>query len=144
LPRPSVKNCQPRKRRLPACGVWTYQSLAQSGLKSVAQGLPRVVLRTRIRPEGATRYGDNRLGTFACPFLAPSGRNVYFRLTRVNPGLSYFGHFGPRIETWLKASGRRAHAPKGTILRGFGAFLQELQNSRCLFAGGFALVLSPT
>jgi hypothetical protein len=39
---------------------------------------------------------------------------------------------------------RRANPREGTILLGFGAFLQELQNTRRLFAGGFALVLSPT
>ena len=33
---------------------------------------------------------------------------------------------------------------KGTILLDFSAFLQELQNFCCLFAGGFSLVLSPT
>jgi hypothetical protein len=40
------------------------QSVARSGLKSVAQGSPWVALPTRISPEGATRYGDNWLGTF--------------------------------------------------------------------------------
>jgi hypothetical protein len=73
---------------------WPYGlSVARSGLKSVAQGLPWVVLPTRISPEGAMRYGDNRLGTFepdrvrVSMFLAPSasGRNVYFRLTQGKP-----------------------------------------------------------
>jgi hypothetical protein len=62
------------------------QSVAQSGLKSIAQGLPWVVLPIRISPEGAMRYGDNRLGTFEpdrvrvfSPFRAK-------RLFLTNPG----------------------------------------------------------
>jgi hypothetical protein len=57
------------------------KSVARSGLKSVALGLPWVVLPTRISPEWAMRYGDNRLGTFeriACAFSVPSRRNVIF------------------------------------------------------------------
>jgi hypothetical protein len=67
------------RHEVPWTGVWTFieghvgefsphrpygQSVARSGLKSVAQGSPWVVLPTRISPEGATRYGDNWLGTF--------------------------------------------------------------------------------
>ena len=38
----------------------------------------------------------------------------------------------------------QAKRARGTRLLGFGAFLQELQNSCCLFAGGLSLVFSPT
>jgi hypothetical protein len=81
--------------------------VARSGLKSGAQGLPGFTLGGSPQangPEGATRYGDNRLGTFEPDRVRVSGpfrAKLYFRLTqgkpRVNPGLSYFGHFGPRI-----------------------------------------------
>jgi hypothetical protein len=54
--------------------------------KLQAQGLPWVVLPNRISPEGAMRYGDNRLGTFEpdrvrvfSPFRAK-------RLFLTNPG----------------------------------------------------------
>jgi hypothetical protein len=43
------------------------QSVARSGLKSVAQGLPGFTLGSSPHPnspEGAMRYRDNRLGTF--------------------------------------------------------------------------------
>ncbi|HSZ79460.1 MAG TPA: hypothetical protein VK775_18785, partial [Chthoniobacterales bacterium] len=54
-------------------------------------------------PRDTAIIGSARLNRTARAFLAPSasGRNLYFRLTQgkpgVNPGLSYFGHFGPRI-----------------------------------------------
>jgi hypothetical protein len=63
--------------------------VARSGLKSLAQGLPWVVLPPGISPEGAKRYGNNRLGTFEPDRVrvsSPSGRNVYFRLTQGKPG----------------------------------------------------------
>jgi hypothetical protein len=107
---------------VPGSAVWTF------GKGHVGEFSPRRVIRTirgpkwpkerspgftlggsphPNSPEGATRYGDNRperLNRIACAFPAPSasGRNVYLRLTQgkpgVYPGLSYFGHFGPRIE----------------------------------------------
>jgi hypothetical protein len=80
------------------------------GQESLAQGLPWVIVPTRISPEGATRYGEHRLRTFETDrvrqFLAPSGRNVYIDLPRVNPGLSFLGHFGPRIGNAQTPSGR--------------------------------------
>jgi hypothetical protein len=72
-----------------------FQSVARSGLKSVAQGLPWVaqglpwvVLPTRISPEGAMRYGDNRLGTFE-PDRVHVSSPFSFRAKRLfstNPG----------------------------------------------------------
>jgi hypothetical protein len=65
-----------------------FQSVARSGLKSVAQGLPWVILPTRISPEGATRYGDNRLGTFE-PDRVRISSPFSFRAKRLfstNPG----------------------------------------------------------
>jgi hypothetical protein len=67
-----------------SCGqkkLGRFQSVARSGRKnrrgltldlvfgpkgqeSIAQGLPWVIAPTRISPEGATRYGENRLRTF--------------------------------------------------------------------------------
>jgi hypothetical protein len=43
------------------------------------------------------RYGDNRLGTFEPDRLRVSSPFRAKRLFSTNPGLSYFGHFGPRI-----------------------------------------------
>jgi hypothetical protein len=40
-----------------------FQSVARSGQKSIAQGLTWINSPTRISPEGATRYGENRLRT---------------------------------------------------------------------------------
>jgi hypothetical protein len=72
--------------------------VARSSLKSVAQGLPWVVLPTGISPEGAVRYGDNRLGTFEpdrvrvfSPFRA---KRLFLTNPRVNPGLSPVAAFG--------------------------------------------------
>jgi hypothetical protein len=59
--------------------------VARSGQESIALGLPRVISPTRISPEGATRYGGNRLRTLesdrvraASPFRAKR----LFRLTQ--------------------------------------------------------------
>jgi hypothetical protein len=40
----------------------TFQSVARSGQKSIAQGLPWVDPPTGISPEGATRYGETVSG----------------------------------------------------------------------------------
>jgi hypothetical protein len=53
-----------------------FHSVARSGQESIAQGLPWVIPRHPISPEGVTRYGEHRLRTFelmACAVLAPSG-----------------------------------------------------------------------
>ena len=68
-----------------------FQSVAQSGQESIAQGLPWVIAPSRIGPEGATSYGENPLRTFE---LAPTGRNVFMGLPRVNPGLSFLAPSG--------------------------------------------------
>jgi hypothetical protein len=58
--------------------------VARSGLKSVAQGLPWVVLPTRISPEGATRYDDisifrsEPLNRIACAFQPLQGERYIF------------------------------------------------------------------
>src|SRR6202046_2860547 len=72
-------------------------SVARSGQNSLAQGLPWVISPTRTSPEGATRYGRESapnllIGSRA--LLAHSGQNVYFRLPRVNPGLSFLAPAG--------------------------------------------------
>jgi hypothetical protein len=67
-----------------------FQSIARRGQENIAQaqGLPWVILPTRISPEGATRYGENRLQTFepdrvrvSSPFRAKH----LFRLTQGKP-----------------------------------------------------------
>jgi hypothetical protein len=63
-------------------------NVARSGLKSVAQVLPWVVLPTRISPEGAMRYGDNRLGTFEPDRVRVSSPFRAKRLFLTNPGLT--------------------------------------------------------
>src|SRR3984957_20687436 len=75
----------------------TAQSVARSGQNSLAQGLPWVISPTRISSEGATSYGRESapnllIGSRA--LLAPSGQNVYFRLPRVHPGLSFLAPSG--------------------------------------------------
>jgi hypothetical protein len=53
------------------------ESILAFGLKSVAQGLPGFTLGCsphRIGPEGAMRYGDNRLGTFEPDRVPGKGR----------------------------------------------------------------------
>src|ERR1700722_9791766 len=75
----------------------TAQSVARSGQNSLAQGLPWVISPTRISSEGATSYGRESapnllIGSRA--LLAPPGQNVYFRLPRVNPGLSFLAPSG--------------------------------------------------
>jgi hypothetical protein len=66
-------------------------------------GLPWVSPPTGISPEGAARYCENRLRTFAPDrgrVLAPSGRNVYFTPTQGKPWAKLScpfraGPFGP-------------------------------------------------
>ena len=64
------------------------QSVARSGQKSLAQGLPSVVSSTRISPEGAMRYGDNRLGSFESDRVRVSSPFCFRakRLFWTNPG----------------------------------------------------------
>ena len=76
------------------------------GHESIAQGSPWVISPHRIGPEGATRYGENRLRTFEPNYArisSPFRAKRLFWLTQgkpwVNPGLSFLalrgGAFGP-------------------------------------------------
>jgi hypothetical protein len=62
-----------------------FESLARSGQKNIAQGLPWVNPHTGISPEGAARYCENRLRTLhriaACPSPFRAKRSFY-----TNPG----------------------------------------------------------
>jgi hypothetical protein len=63
--------------------------VARSGQKSIAQGLPWVNFPI-MSPEGAGRYGGNRLRTSELDRVhipALSGRKRLFGLPRVNPGM---------------------------------------------------------
>jgi hypothetical protein len=75
------------------------QSMPRSGQNCLAQGLPWENPPHVLALKGATRYGKNPPGTsetdrlcISCPFSFRAKR-----LFSVNPGLSYFGHFRPRI-----------------------------------------------
>jgi hypothetical protein len=67
------------------------------GHESIAQGLPWVIPPTELAlkgPPGTAGIGSQPLNRIARAFLAPSGRNVYFGLSRVNPGLSFLAPSG--------------------------------------------------
>jgi hypothetical protein len=56
-----------------------WQSVARSGQDSIAQGLPWVSALPGISPEGAVRYGENRLSTGAhFVFSGPFRANTFF------------------------------------------------------------------
>ena len=91
-----------------------FHSVARSGQESIAQGLPWVVPRHPIGPEGATRPGENRLRTFephrvcsSCPFRAKR----LFRLTQGKPWAKVSCPFGAGL------SGRRTGAKHGQSVR---------------------------
>jgi hypothetical protein len=75
-----------------------FQSVARSGQKSIAQGLPWVNSPTGMSPEGAGRYGGNwlrtsgldRLHIFSSPFRAKR----LFRLTQGKPWAKLSCPFG--------------------------------------------------
>ena len=82
------------------------QSVAQSGLKSLAQGLPWVVENKRFALklkglETCTRSGSKVPSRLSLYLMAPSGLIRVGRTTQgkpwVNPGLRSLGHFGPQI-----------------------------------------------
>ena len=104
-----------RSRRRIFASAAVRQSVARSGLKSVAQGSPWVVLPTRISPEGADEIrqiiGSARLNRTACAFLAPSGRNVYFRLTQGKPWAKLF--WSLRATDWKRPKSRSRHFVPG-------------------------------
>jgi hypothetical protein len=67
------------------------------GQESIAQGLPWVNFPSRIGPEGAVRYGIDRLpiGPMRVPISeAPSVLRTFFWLTQGKPWLSYLGPSG--------------------------------------------------
>jgi hypothetical protein len=71
-----------------------FQSVARSGQESIAQGLPWVIPPTRISPEGATRYGENRLRTFERDRMlvsSPFRAKRIFLLTQGKPGVNPIG-----------------------------------------------------
>jgi hypothetical protein len=84
-------------------------SLARSGQESIAQGLPWVTPLTRISPEGATRYGENRCRIFepdrvlvSSPFRA---KRLY-RLTQGKPWAKLSWPVGPKTRRYPHPSSR--------------------------------------
>jgi hypothetical protein len=74
-----------------------FQSVARSGQKSIAQGLSWVSSPRGMSPEGAGRYGENRLRALepdrvhlSNPFRA----NRLFRLTQGKPSAKLSCPFG--------------------------------------------------
>ena len=79
-----------------------FQSVARSGQESIAQGLPWVIAPTHISPEGAIRYGENRLRTFEpdrVRISSPFRAKRFYRLTQGKP--------------WAKLSCRSGRARRG-------------------------------
>jgi hypothetical protein len=74
-----------------------FQSVARSGQESIAQGLPWVIAPTHISPEGAIRYGGNRLRTFEpdrVRISSPFRAKRFYRLTQGKPGAKLSCRFG--------------------------------------------------
>jgi hypothetical protein len=77
--------------------IWTFPICGPKWPIKHSPGFTLGNSPTRISPEGATRYGENRLRTFepnrvriSSPFRALR----LFRLTRVNPGLCFIAPSG--------------------------------------------------
>jgi hypothetical protein len=73
---------------------------APKGQESLAQGLPWVGRYKRFALKGLelpTRSGSMVWNRFSPYPVAPSGLIRVGQLPRVNPGLYFLGHFGPRI-----------------------------------------------
>jgi hypothetical protein len=79
-----------------APAIWP-EGLAPKGQESLAQGLPWVSGNKRFALKGLEADAIRSRGSEVIPGVAPSGLIRVGEITRVNPGLSYFGHFGPRI-----------------------------------------------
>jgi hypothetical protein len=74
-----------------------FRSVARSGQESIAQGLPWVISPTRISPEGATRYGENRFRTLEpdrVRISSPFRAKRLFRLTQGKPWAKLSCPFG--------------------------------------------------
>jgi hypothetical protein len=115
--------------------------VARSGQESIAQGLPWVNFPTGVSPEGAGRYGGNRLQTFepervriSSPFRAkrlfrvtqgkpwaklscPFGAGPLGRMTDAKHILRD-GSFGVTLYQALRAR-LRSHRPSGTFQTDF-------------------------
>jgi hypothetical protein len=92
-----------------------FQSVARSGQKSIAQGLPWVSSPRGMSPEGAGRYGENRLRAFQPDRLhisSPFRANRLFRLTQGKPWAELSCPFGVgpagrmTIANHIRAAGR--------------------------------------
>jgi hypothetical protein len=70
--------------------------VARSGQKSIAQGLPWVDSPTGMSPEGAGRYGGNRLRTYGLDRVhsSPFRAKRLFRLTQGKPWAKFSCPFG--------------------------------------------------
>jgi hypothetical protein len=93
------------------------QSLARSGLKRIAQGLPWESPPPELALEGSqvtARIGSEPLNRIACAFPAPSasGHNVYFPLTHGKPWAKLSCPFrAEALRAWLLSC-----CPSGTQL----------------------------
>ena len=84
-----------------------FYSVARSGQESIAQGLPWVKTPTRISPEGATRYGGNRLRTFELNRVrisSPFRAKRLFRLTQGKPWAKLSCPFGAGLSDRMTAA----------------------------------------
>jgi hypothetical protein len=101
--------------KVPAIGA--FQSVARSGQKSIAQGLPWVNSPMAMSPEGAGRYGGNRLRTserYRVQISSPFRAKPYFRPTQGKP--------------WAKLSCPFGAGPLGTTTA-----LNTYNPGRCFF-----------
>jgi hypothetical protein len=74
-----------------------FHSVARSGQKSIAQGLPWVNSPSGMSPEGAGRYGEKWLRTFEpdrVHISSPFRANRLFRLTQGKPWANLSCPFG--------------------------------------------------
>jgi len=91
--------CSLPRRRFAARGI-----LGPKGQESIAQGLPWVIAPTRICPEGATRYVENRLQTFEPERRRISGPYRAKRLSGLTQG-----------KPWAKLSCPYGAGPSGCM-----------------------------
>src|ERR1700722_6734799 len=82
-----------------AAAIWPEGS-APKGQESLAQGLPWVSGNKRFALKGLDAHAIRSRGSEPIPgrtWWPLQGQFGWGKFPRVNPGLSYFGHFGPRI-----------------------------------------------
>jgi hypothetical protein len=90
-------------------GTDNFLGPTPKGLENLAQGLPWVSRNKRFALKGLEMRtpSGSKLRSLSSPYLvAPSGRTRTGELPRVNPGLCFLGHFGPRNGKGQTPSGR--------------------------------------